>query len=647
MKKFLAIAFVLCLLLTMAACEKDAPTTGAPSVPTTQPTEKPTQPTTAPTAPTTAPTEPTTAPTEPVHVHAPNASWLMDKDNHWQLCEECGETINESAHTLDAGFCTQCEAEIFVNNMDGSTSVYVYDAFGNTTFSLEYDSEGNLLFTYNWEYTYDDAGNMLTETEYTDGAISYYAEYALDSEGLPYTAKVFTFFEDGTSDYQEYDQWLNNTLWISYNADDTVLFSIRNEFTCDDNGNVLYQKTYEDDVLTSESEYTFMEGEFGAYTYCSKEITYFEDGSKLITEYDEFYEIISEVFIDANGNPVDHSGKFDPEACAPLFGVWEGNVLMDGDMMGMAGLEGFDGLSMQVFIRVTFKPDGTMQFLFEIDPDSLLDFMVEFFYKSYETEFGMNRDEADAQLQQEMGMTVREYVQMMLSSGAMDEQFRQEMNMVYYVENGKIFAGESWTNQMEPLPFTLDGDTLTLKETIEGTTFEMVLTKAGDIVDSADKFDPEACAPLFGTWLGMITLDPSETGLPTSIRYEVALTFHADGRISASMTANIGDVKAATVEKLYQTFEMMGMTRADADAAFMQNAGMTIDEYVDVMLASGESDIELTQEFDGVYYAENGQIFASESWTDEMAPADFTLEGNQLTLSMDGEGSYTFTYMEE
>ena len=504
MKKYLSVFLALLLMLVLVSCDKTQPTTVSkePTVPTTQTKPQQTQPTTAPT---TAPTQPTTVPTEPVHVHTPSEEWTVDKDNHWQLCTDCGEVMNESAHSLDVvDVCRQCLSEIY--SFDFGTVLTQYDDQGNSILEMFYDTDGNLETCTVWVYTYDEAGNILLETETVDGVIVRQATYAPDPAGGTYLSKETQYNDDGSWDEYEYDVWYNQTLWVSYAPDGSKLVTIRNVYECDDAGNTLLQKTFEDDVLTSEIEYAYADTLFGSYTYPAKETTYYPDGSRLITEYNEDFEVISTIYLDANGNPVDHSGKFNPDTCAPLFGTWEGSITMDGSLFDSAVSE------MQIAMRLTFRADGTLLAHIDIDPQQLISYMVETIYATYE-EMGMTREEADALMLQQMGMTVEAYAQQMLSSGEMSEMLQQEFESVYYVEGNQLYMGENWTSHMEGTAFLLNDNVLTLFPSDEDPSMPqmVVLTKVDAPENNSGKFDPDTSAPLFGTWEGEV-LVPGRNG---------------------------------------------------------------------------------------------------------------------------------------
>lgn len=645
MKKYLLLLFALAMVLSLAACEKD-PTT-APAA-TTQPTAPKTLPTTVPNVPTTVPT---TVPTEPVHVHTADI-WQMDKDQHWQLCAECGEQLNKGPHTLQAGFCTQCNAEIFQSNFDNTTCVYLYDEYGNMTLNQVYDENGTLLITYTWEYTYDDAGNMLTSTEYEDDFLSMQTKYELDSDGFPYAAMETFFYHDGTKDTTHYDQWGNVTRYVEFGADGLYTLLLSYEYTYDDAGNILYQKDYSDYVLVAETEYKIVETEFGSMPYTVKRIQHYPDGSYLIIRYGDNLEVIEEAYYDADGNPIDASGKFDPTVCAPLFGVWDGEILLDAEMMGlgdMAGIEDLEDLSVKMTFCFTFYSDGRARMGMAVDMESMRAYMLEVTYASIMAEMGLTREEANAQFEAETGISIEAYVDMMLSSSGMAGTLQQERDAVYYVEGDQLYVGDNWNSYMTPEKFTLDGDMLTIRSSaslVEGETLEVVLVKTMDLADKSSEFDSEVCAPLFGSWTGEITLDGTSQDLPSDIRCQLTITFSEDGQVHCLMQLNRDDVKAATIEKLYQTFAATGMTREDVDAAFMENGGTTIGEAVDAMLDSGASGVQLEQTYTGVYFVADGMIYGGENWEDAMVLTLYTLEGDTLTLMCDIEAPYILTRSE-
>jgi len=112
-----------------------------------------------------------------------------------------------------------------------------------------------------------------------------------------------------------------------------------------------------------------------------------------------------------------------------------------------------------------------------------------------------------------------------------------------------------------------------------------------------------------------------------------------------SLMLQIGDedsfMKAiilASVASTYAELEAQNISKEEADAAMEQEFGMDVEAYMRAtmenismndLLASVFSAIDLG----GVYYVENGQIYAGSDWNAEMDPSDFSLDGDQLIIN--------------
>ena len=77
------------------------------------------------------------------HTHKAAGEWLVDKDNHWKVCEEDGEKVDEAAHNLEAGKCSVCGVEV---KKDGDTvDVYKFDDHENWIWNLHYEANGKTV----------------------------------------------------------------------------------------------------------------------------------------------------------------------------------------------------------------------------------------------------------------------------------------------------------------------------------------------------------------------------------------------------------------------------------------------------------------------------------------------------------------------
>lgn len=446
MKKFLAILFTLCLLLALAACEKDAPTTGAPSVRTTQPTEKPTEPTTAPTVP-------TTAPTEPEHVHTPG-TWNCDLSNHWRVCTECGETLDLDFHNTNNQWdiCFACDAEIKTHS-EGYITMQTYEKSTKTTTIQYYDLLGNLLLTNDVVETYTDSKNRLCRSQYENGVLVFEENYVRNSLAIYNLVSHTYYYQDGsrlTNEFDAYGNLIQETLWT---ASGDIEWDQIHIFTYSESGVPLHEQVYEGDVLLCEREFSLVSIYSNRY-YCAKEIIYNDDGTRNVTEYSEKAEVIAEYYFDANGNLVDSSIHFDDALCSPLYGTWQGTYTVDGNTFGMP-------IDLRYEVALSFNAQGQMHAVITLNKEDVTVINIELIYLTYEA-YGLTRAQTDQLFKEQLGMTVVQYVDNLLNAEELQEQMRREQQKVYYVLDQFIYIGNSWTAPMESIAYELSGDMLIL-----------------------------------------------------------------------------------------------------------------------------------------------------------------------------------------
>ena len=273
MKATLRILLVcLVMLALLTACGDNTPTTNKP---TQAPNSTPTASTPAPTEP--KPTEPKPTepkPTEPPHVcQAVSDSYQVDLNEHWYACE-CGNKLSAEAHNLVDGVCSVCTAEIYFNDFTCETEVTMYNQFFDVILYQCYDEEGNLLCTESAIYNYE-KDILLSEQHFVDGILT----------------------EEIT-----YDIWGNVLTRNVYDEDGNVAYAERYEVVCDDQGGLLSEKKYADDVLVYEATYQL--DEFG-FSVVATEIHYYEDGTKEAYTYNGYGDTLTQKVYDAQGNLID------------------------------------------------------------------------------------------------------------------------------------------------------------------------------------------------------------------------------------------------------------------------------------------------------------------------------------------------------
>lgn len=694
MKK-LVCAMLACLLaLTMlAACGNETPTVPGKTEPTSsstaskptdpkptdpEPTDpKPTDP--EPTDPEPTDPEPTdpeptdpkpTDPKPPVHTCEAEGDWQVDLNNHWKLCR-CGETVDTGAHEMVNGSCAVCSAEIFSNDFTGDTYLWMYDENNMVLSELLYSADGTLLSSLSWEYGFDDNGELLWEKEYMDGLLyrhytydayghivteDYYAEdgsveeayrydWVYDADGDPVSKKEYcndVLYYEGTFHPELGQSYPEEEIW--YGEDGS---RERYEYTYDDNGNVLLEVRYEDDVLAYKCYYVVESTIYGEWSYPAQEYAYNEDGSYTLTEYDPEGEILRQENYDAEGNLINNQGKFDPEVCAPLFGTWYGTFTMNAADMGLEGVEG----SIDLDVVMVLDELGNMTMYTTMDTQAFMDFMVplqeEMIYQMLAQSMGeeCTREEMDAIFQTQYGMSIHDYVVMMVSQMDVEEMINQETAGVYYVEGDTFYSGDSWTSAMEPSRFTLEGDTLTLTAEMPDLDMEMtlVLTRGEPVPPETDPFDPEACAPLFGAWEATDTLTPEDLGIESdlelSLEVTIQMTFYEDGTLTnvciVDEAAYYSCMQALMVEATYVEMENQGMSRDEVDALFAQ-MGTTLEAFVLGQIPPVSELIPATAR----YYVEGDVLYMVAE--DMEVAVCFSVEDGVLTL-LDEDTGETFS----
>ena len=215
-----------------------------------------------------------------------------------------------------------------------------------------------------------------------------------------------------------------------------------------------------------------------------------------------------------------------------------------------------------------------------------------------------------------------------------------------------VAAGHSWVDASCVAPKHCENCDLTEGEVLDHTwldaTTEAPMTCSfcgateGERIITDERFKTEACKALFGSWQFEQIMTGEEMDLGDyvdEVPFVAVLNFADDGHITMDMAFGdeekfTADLQAGTVEVLYDQFEAMNMTREEADTAFMDTYGMSIEDYCVAMWAAVNWDTIFDMyEMEFVYYVEGDQIYVASDWDSSFAVSTYKIEGDMMTLT--------------
>jgi hypothetical protein len=156
-----------------------------------------------------------------------------------------------------------------------------------------------------------------------------------------------------------------------------------------------------------------------------------------------------------------------------LHGTWVCDVNMTAEMMGLP--MGFPN-GVDCIYTMEFSNDGELTSTLTMkDKDTFTkdyrEYLIEYTYLSLELQ-GVNREDADAAMEQVYGMNVTEYIDATMKSmdiGAIMQTMFQSFNYteVYFVQDGKICTAMSWKSTMiDDSTYTFENGILTIDELV-------------------------------------------------------------------------------------------------------------------------------------------------------------------------------------
>ena len=152
------------------------------------------------------------------------------------------------------------------------------------------------------------------------------AAHAMENDVCTVCGTEIMTYESGEKQMLTYNEYGDCTQYVSYAADGSVDYEERVEYTYDADGNKLFEKGFSGEEVSYEREYALnASGE----VYLSGEVTYWEDGTRDASEYDENGNTLCYTSYNADDSVnYRYEYEYSPEADWMLEKTYEGDRLI-------------------------------------------------------------------------------------------------------------------------------------------------------------------------------------------------------------------------------------------------------------------------------------------------------------------------------
>ena len=164
----------------------------------------------------------------------------------------------------------------------------------------------------------------------------------------------------------------------------------------------------------------------------------------------------------------------------------------------------------------------------------------------------------------------------------------------------------------------------------------------GEKIVTDSRFTTESTKDLYGKWVCTVEMDGDILNLEDFdgvLPINVHLAFTNDGRMTLNLS--IADIdtfnavmKEYMLELFYKEVTSSSLTKAEADAAMKEAYGVTMEQYVELALASIDLDTifaQATRNF--VYYVKDNTLYTANTWNDKMTANTFILRNGDLVIA--------------
>lgn len=160
-------------------------------------------------------------------------------------------------------------------------------------------------------------------------------------------------------------------------------------------------------------------------------------------------------------------------------------------------------------------------------------------------------------------------------------------------------------------------------------------------IELDDRFNPEVCAPLFGSWKYTL-ITPAEavgvSGLDRDMVETITYTFGIYGTLEILTEADPECYKALQIARVVESiFDRLaaeqGLEGAAAEDYWLRTVRKSIQEYAAEVVEGGNWQAYMNYTDEMVYYCEGDALYLSGHWEDVFEGFVFLLEDDRLTIS--------------
>jgi hypothetical protein len=283
-----------------------------------------------------------------------------------------------------------------------------------------------------------------------------------------------------------------------------------------------------------------------------------------------------------------------------------------------------------MLITQDLDPAQHYQYRYDVEMRNL----AEYTFGAYTT-----MEDKEAACKEKFGVGLHDWVTHGLLDFRFEMEGHKEQEAVYFVdkEDGLLYIADSWSTVPRSGAFAIANNTLTINYPEDALSLSLTCLTP-PMPDYSHRFLAENCSALYGTWTGTVTLDAELLGLGSaerSITATVTVTFDDKGNMTMIIAMDPAEYRnfaiQVSMDLLLQQFSHL--TRQQLEDLYQQRYRMTMEEFTALQVDRKDPEANASQQWAGVYFVENGQLYSADPQNPEAEGSLFTLEGDKLTMT--------------